>query len=109
MQVLYNLTIEQMARLGYRPILDPSVLAIKVGEDFSPETFKPSPDIFLEAYRRSHPQSPLVERIEAAVLKLDIKGYDEGGKVVDDGPPLTPASDGVMVHVPALMYTSIDH
>lgn len=106
MRIDFNKTIEEMAREGYQPVLDPGIAAIKVSEQVDLQKLIESlPDYISNMYRKSHPRNPIVAQIEVVVLKLNIKGYDKDGKVIDPKAPTTPINeDSTKAYIPFLAY-----
>lgn len=106
----FNKTIEDMAQEGYKPVLNPCVLALRVDKNLPVEKqLEQLPEAIMNMYKVSHAGNPLVDMIEVAVVKLDIKGgYDKDGNLVIPGVPVTPLGEkSAITYVPLLPYVRI--
>ena len=108
MRIEFNKTIEEMARLGYTPVIGPAIVDVLVNDNFDqtfPEQLKRLPEAIRNLYRATNPESHLVDLIEVAVLKLDCKRHNEKGEQQDSGWALTILGERpARAYVPVLPY-----
>jgi len=97
-KVIINKTIEDMAEMGYVPVLDTAIVGIRIHEQTNIlQTLASRGEAFKQMYQQRHlDSSPLPQQIEAIAVRLPIAVYDgddNSGKYYGLGSPTAPIDE----------------
>jgi hypothetical protein len=89
MKIELNKTIEEMAEEGYKPVLNPGIVAIN---EMTPEILKEDEkclwDLMINVLKQTYRENPLVDKIETMVIRNDgITNYNLTGDKMKLGVP----------------------
>ena len=88
MKIFFDKTIEEMAEEGYRPVLGPGgVRGTRITER-NRHSLGTMINILLDSHQENHPENPLVYRIEAFVVTVNLKVTTARGETSMGLPPL---------------------